>query len=1289
MQGLFNSNAFMPHGMCLLWRTDIVALHVLADGLIALAYFSIPVALAAFVRRRPMLRHRGVVLMFAAFILMCGATHLVAIWTLWHADYALQGLVKAATAVISIATAVSLWRLMPSLLALPTPSELGLANERLAVELEQRALAEQRYRELVNELEEVVEERTQRLNQSLQALAISERRFRGAFDTASHGRALVGLDGLWVEVNPALCEMLGYSAEELLRTHWRGVTHPEDIDKTDDQAQLIQAGEIDAYSLEKRYIAKDGHVVHALIDVRVVRDDTGQPLCFVTDIRDRTQQVELEEAYRHAEARATAIIETASDAIFELDGEGIVVAANPAAQTLLGVDAATLPGRAIGSLVCHADGGPVPWSVLRESGQARDAAGTPTHELFVHLGEAAPVPVELRIGGASEGDEARYSVIVHDISERYATAQALREAHDQMRFHMANSPLAVIEWDCEFRVAYWSPAAERIFGWSAAEIIGRSPAEWRFVHEDDAEEVNAIIADLAAGRLERNQTHNRNYRKDGSAVDAEWWNSVRVNDAGEVISILSFVEDISDAVASSRALERSEAHTKAILDTAVDGIISIEPDGTVLSFNPAAERIFGYQPEEVVGRNVSMLMPAPYRNQHDGYLAHFIETGERRVIGNGREVTGLRRNGEEFPMELAVSEVNLKGHRTFTGFVRDISERKHFEREIVEGNRRLQEQDWLLSGHAGLAKLLQGNLSVDQIGERALEFLCHYVGAQAGAFHRYDEEAGLQSIASYGCAPQSSAAPVSSLAIQAARDKRPLTLGGPTLSSSLNLTTGFGEIALRHVIAFPVVRESRVEAVVELAGIDVLHASHRDFLVFVSDQLAVALLSARDHQRVNELLHASREQAATLERQREELRTVNAHLRDRGRSLEQRNRELRAAKREIEDKAHAVEQANLYKSEFLANMSHELRTPLNSMLVLSRSLADNRDGTLSDDDVECARVIHGSGENLLALINDILDLSKVEAGKLDINLALAAPADLVRELQSQFEPIAESRGLEFSVESDAGLDLLATDPLRLLQILRNLLGNAFKFTEAGGVTLTVSADGAERIRFQVADTGIGISADDRARIFEAFQQADGTTRRYHEGTGLGLSICRELGRLLHATLEVESEVGFGSCFTLSVPRRHPDFEHAAPLALPAPAPLAAPHGSSDLLAETRILVVDDDHRNSFALSRVLGACGATVRIADSGRSALDRLGEEPFDLVLMDIMMPGMNGCDTMRAMRADPRLAEIPVVAVTANVSPETRDDATAAGACACVSKPVDSEQLLELLSARLGRAA
>jgi CheY-like chemotaxis protein len=374
-------------------------------------------------------------------------------------------------------------------------------------------------------------------------------------------------------------------------------------------------------------------------------------------------------------------------------------------------------------------------------------------------------------------------------------------------------------------------------------------------------------------------------------------------------------------------------------------------------------------------------------------------------------------------------------------------------------------------------------------------------------------------------------------------------------------------------------------------------------------------------------------------------------------------------------------------------MSHELRTPLNSLLILSQVLAENRDGNLTPEQVKFAQTVYTSGNDLLSLINEILDLSKVEAGKMPIVPREFRLGDVRDYLEQTFRHVADQKGLSFEVQMAPSLpETVFTDLNRLQQVLKNLLSNAFKFTAQGGVVLRVSRgplaeDGATTISFAVQDSGIGIPAEKQKLIFEAFQQADGTTSRKYGGTGLGLTISREIARLLGGTIEVVSALGEGSTFTLCLPARYsgPDAswrEDGAGAGALADESEDQPLSDSVDLAGTRVLLVDDDRRNIFALRTLLEARGIQVLHAANGKVALELIeGNPDLDLVLMDTMMPEMDGLTAIREIRETLQLHRLPIVSLTAKAMKGDREKALEAGAWDYVTKPVDPQRLLSVI--------
>jgi HAMP domain-containing protein/signal transduction histidine kinase/ActR/RegA family two-component response regulator len=592
-----------------------------------------------------------------------------------------------------------------------------------------------------------------------------------------------------------------------------------------------------------------------------------------------------------------------------------------------------------------------------------------------------------------------------------------------------------------------------------------------------------------------------------------------------------------------------------------------------------------------------------------------------------------------------------------------------------------QEQDWLKTNLAKFAGMMQGQRSIASVAQLIMSELTPLVDAQHGGFYMLDAEPDpiLHLIASYGFGGRKSLEYRyklrESLIGQCAFEKKRILINDVP-EGFISIATGMGESSPRSVVVLPVLFEGETKAVIELASFRSFTPNYLTFLDQLMASIGVILNMISSSMRTEELLQQLKKSNAELEAQA-------AELNDKAKLLELKNQEVELASRSLEEKAEQLQLISKYKSEFLANMSHELRTPLNSLLILSKTLAENRDGNLTGEQVKFAETVYTSGNDLLQLINEILDLSKVEAGKMPIH-PQTFPLSEVREyLERTFRPMADQKGLTFAVRMTHALPTsMFSDPTRLQQILKNLLSNAFKFTAKGSVTMHVDVDDG-MIRFAVEDTGIGIPKDKQKLIFEAFQQADGTTSRKYGGTGLGLTISREMARLLGGVIDVKSAPGDGSTFTLRLPVRYigadaveQKSEEHLPELFVRPLPIDAKFDGR------KVLIVDDDGRNVFAISSILKARGMQVLHAENGRIALELLQSEPnVDVVLMDTMMPEMDGLDATRAIREIVQFQSLPIISLTAKAMKGDREKALAAGASEYVTKPVDPERLLAIL--------
>ncbi|MFD9795142.1 ATP-binding protein, partial [Streptomyces sp. NPDC059070] len=633
-------------------------------------------------------------------------------------------------------------------------------------------------------------------------------------------------------------------------------------------------------------------------------------------------------------------------------------------------------------------------------------------------------------------------------------------------------------------------------------------------------------------------------------------------------------------------------------------------------------------------------------------------------------------------------------------------------------------KDWLESNLARLAALMQGHRDLMEVADLILRELTPLVNAQYGAFFLADPDEdgtpsrttsatkGLAFIAGYGSAQgatvDTTGMPGHGLVRQAALEKKRILLEEAP-PDYIKINSGLGEASPASVVIIPILFEDKLLGVIELASFSRFSDVHLAFFDQFVNTIGVAINTIIANSRTESLLSESQRLAIQLQERSDELQRQQA--------------ELQRSNAELEEKAALLATSSQYKSEFLANMSHELRTPLNSLLILARLLSDNPDAHLSEQEVQFASTIHRSGSDLLQLINDILDLSKIEAGRMDVRPKRLPLIKVLDYVHATFRPLTLDRGLAFEVA--VGEDVpreMYSDEQRLQQILRNLLSNAIKFTSSGRVELSVGRvkepdDGTphteDLIAFAVTDTGIGIAPEKLPVIFEAFQQADGTTNRKYGGTGLGLSISREIAGLLGGRIVAASEPGRGSTFTLYVPVRHPGHPVGEPDQPPELGPDPAEPLSSDhvllpdqddgwptstkleewkrgragqVLPGRRVLIVDDDIRNVFALTHVLGRVGMPVLYAENGREGIETLERSPdVELVLMDIMMPEMDGYETIEAIRRSPRWAELPIVALTAKAMPGDREKSIAQGANEYVPKPVDVDRLLTVVCALL----
>ncbi len=693
---------------------------------------------------------------------------------------------------------------------------------------------------------------------------------------------------------------------------------------------------------------------------------------------------------------------------------------------------------------------------------------------------------------------------------------------------------------------------------------------------------------------------------------------------------------------------------------------------------------------------------------------------------------------------LASGEECLNISREFPGDFEQIKRAlQTTARKLAEATEQNRIQNWLKSGQAQLGERLSGDKPLIQLAEEVLNFLVPYIEAQVGAFYLlYEAESEnpyLKLVASHAYVWRKSARHEfyfgEGMVGQAALERKPFVISQAP-EDYLSVQSGLGESRPRHILVAPFMHEGELKGVLELASLGDFSPRHLDFLEQILPALAIAINTAEARTRMKELLTQTqaqseelRQQQAALQQsneelqsqseelrsQQEELRQINEELEQRTRDLEkqqdevnEKNRDLEKARATVQAKAEELELASKYKSEFLANMSHELRTPLNSLLILAQMLAENKNGNLDDKQVEYARTIYHSGGDLLNLINDILDLSKVEAGHIELQPEELDLSAITESMEQKFRHMAEQKDLEFNLNLAGNLPATVyMDEQRVKQIITNLLGNAFKFTRQGGVTLDISRpdphtdlsrsglNPAHALAFSVSDTGIGIPEEKQKVIFEAFQQADGAVNRKYGGTGLGLSISRQLTQLLGGEIQLHSVADQGSRFTVFLPERvqagTADPGTACKTAArPAPPPVKnLPDESAgesvnsmeddreSLESEDKsILIIEDDRNFSSILLELGREKGFKCLVAEDGRDGLSMARRYKPGAIILDLGLPLVDGWTVMEKLKDNPETRHIPVHFVSGS---DYSIDARRLGAIGYSLKPVSMADLGE----------
>jgi PAS domain S-box-containing protein len=780
---------------------------------------------------------------------------------------------------------------------------------------------------------------------------------------------------------------------------------------------------------------------------------------------------------------------------------------------------------------------------------------------------------------------------------------------------------------------------------------------------------------------------------------------------------------LEETETAEAALRASEGRLRSVMDSTIDGIIVIDEAGLVESFNRSSEKIFGYASDEVIGRNIDMLMSEPDKGRHGGYIGRYMETGETKIIGVGREVTGLRRDGSTFPMDLGISEVDLGDRRSFTGIVRDITERRRAEQELADKTALLE---------ATFESISQGFALFDD-DDRLV--ICNRIYRERTELNGLSVEPGLR----FGDVIRTNIGrdrydypgdtSEEKFERRMAHHRNPsgnIELrgkGGEWVLSTERKTSGGGiAVVLTDITDMKRAEEERRVAQARL--MDAIESLPASFILYDGDDKVVLSNNLmKDHFRpIADLLKPGAAFADLTRRNVEAGWIVDAEGREEewienrlashrdlppylevriadGRTLQSTERktsegdtvgiwiDITDQKRREAELVQAREQAeaaNRAKSEFLSRMSHELRTPMNAILGFSQVLQADPEEPLSQKQDAEVREILNSGRHLLELINEVLDLAGVESGQVTLTIGAVDPGTIIESCLTLVEPLAADRSIEL-VNRAAGAELarVSADETRFRQALLNLVSNAVKYNRDGGaVTVEVEETDDGMVRLSVVDTGPGIPVEKQDQLFEPFNRLGAKDSKI-EGTGIGLTITKQLVELMNGRIGFESSLGKGSVFWIELPLAADEKPKrgAAKLAKVSGSG-NAPKGVSD---EHVVLYVEDDPASVKLMETIVGRLTNLVLIStDNAEAALLLAETRRPDIILMDIDLPGMNGIEAIEHLRANDKTRDIPVIALSADAMPEQINKAMEAGFLRYLTKPIKVDKLLDAIDAK-----